>query len=172
MALVLLVYSWGCRFFGARAGFYAALVMCTSVGTFLFTRVMIPEAIYALEFTAIFYLFLRAWTGSLDVRIALWAVPALIGVAALTRAAIGPLFPTAIIGLFLLATGGWRQFFSRGASPFVIGVLVLVAVALPWHLVAGLRTPEFFWFYFVNEQFRRALGTRYPADYAAVPLGV
>src|SRR5262249_16768816 len=33
MALVLLVYSWGCRFFGARAGFYAALVMCTSVGT-------------------------------------------------------------------------------------------------------------------------------------------
>jgi len=39
----------------------------------------------------------------------------------------------------------------------------------PWHLVAGLRAPGFFWFYFVNEQIRRALGTRYPRDYAAVP---
>jgi 4-amino-4-deoxy-L-arabinose transferase-like glycosyltransferase len=85
--LVLLVYSFGYQFFGSRAGFYAGLVMCTSVGTFLFTRIMIP-AIYAFEFTAIFYLFLRAWTGTLDARIAWWAVPALIGVAALTRAAI------------------------------------------------------------------------------------
>jgi 4-amino-4-deoxy-L-arabinose transferase-like glycosyltransferase len=40
IGLVLLVYGFGCRFFGQRAGFYAGLVMCTSVGTFLFTRVM------------------------------------------------------------------------------------------------------------------------------------
>jgi 4-amino-4-deoxy-L-arabinose transferase-like glycosyltransferase len=170
--LVFLVYSFGSRFFGRRAGFYAGLVMCTSVGTFLFTRIMIPEAIYALEFTAIFYLFLRAWTGTLEARIAAWAVPALIGIAALTRAAIGPLFPLAVIFLFIWATDGWRRLFSRGVSPFVLGALVLAVVAVPWHLVAGLRAPGFFWFYFVNEQIRRALGTRYPMDYAAVPLGV
>src|SRR4029453_11015333 len=29
--LVFLVYSFGSRFFGRRAGFYAALVMCTSL---------------------------------------------------------------------------------------------------------------------------------------------
>ena len=170
--LVLLVYSFGSRFFGNRAGFYAGLVMCTSVGTFLFTRIMIPEAIYALEFTAIFYLFLRAWTGTLDPRLAAWAVPALVGVAALTRAAIGPFFPLAIIFLFISLSGGWRRLFSRGVSPFLVGALVLAVVAVPWHLVAGLRAPGFFWFYFVNEQFRRALGTRYPMDYAAVPLAI
>ena len=170
--LVLLVYSFGSRFFGRRAGFYAGLVMCTGVGTFLFTRVMIPEAIYALEFTAIFYVFLRAWTGTLDPRLAAWIIPALIGLAALTRAAIGPFFPLAIIALFIWITDGWRRLFSRGISPFVIGALVLAIVAVPWHLVAGLRAPGFFWFYFVNEQIRRALGTRYPRDYAAVPLGI
>jgi 4-amino-4-deoxy-L-arabinose transferase-like glycosyltransferase len=170
VGLVLLVYSFGCRFFGNRAGFYAALVMCTSVGTFIFTRVMIPEAIYAFEFTAIFYLFLRAWTGTLDARIAAWAVPALIGVAALTRAGIGLLFPLTIIFLFIAAVNGWQRLFSRGVSPFVIGGLVFAVVAVPWHLVAGLRAPGFFWFYFINEQFRRALGTRIPMDYAAVPL--
>jgi len=171
-ALTLLVYSFGRRFFGARAGFYAALVMCTSAGVFLYTRIMIPEAIYALEFTAIFYLFLRAWTGSLDARLAVWAVPALIGIAALTRAAIGPLFPLAIMFLFVWVTNGWARVFSRGIAPFVIGALALAIIAVPWHIVAGLRAPGFFWFYFVNEQMNRALGTRIPRDYAAVPLGV
>jgi len=172
VALVLLVYSFGCRYFGERAGFYAGLVMGTSVGTFLFTRIMIPEAIYALEFTAIFYVFLRTWTGTLDARIAAGAIPALIGLAALTRAAIGPAFPLAIMGLFIAAVGGWRRLYSRGAWPFVMGALVLALVSVPWHLVAGARTPTFYWFYFVNEQFRRALGTRYPVDYTAVPLGI
>jgi 4-amino-4-deoxy-L-arabinose transferase-like glycosyltransferase len=172
VGLTLLVYGFGRQFFGARAGFYAALVMCTSAGVFLYTRIMIPEAIYALEFTAIFYLFLRAWTGSLDAHLATWTVPALIGVAALTRAAIGPLLPLAIIVVFVWATHNWARVFSCGIRPFVIGALVLMVIAVPWHIVAGLRAPGFFWFYFVNEQINRALGTRIPKDYAAVPLGV
>jgi 4-amino-4-deoxy-L-arabinose transferase-like glycosyltransferase len=171
VALTLLVYSFGSRFFGTRAGFYAALVMCTSVGVFLYTRIMIPEAIYTLEFTAIFYLFLRAWTGSLDARIAMWGVPALVGIAALTRAAIGPVFPLAIIFLFILATNGWQRLRSRGVWPFAVAVVVLGFVAVPWHVIAGQRAPGFYWFYFINEQLNRALGTRIPKDYAAVPLG-
>jgi hypothetical protein len=38
--------------------------------------------------------------------------------------------------------------------------------------VAGLRTPRFFWYYFINEHFLRAIGARYPQDYATVPLAV
>src|SRR5208282_4598807 len=64
--LVVMIYVFGRRFFGDRAGFYAGLVMCTSIGTYMFTRIMIPEAIYALEFTAAFYLFLLAWTGTIS----------------------------------------------------------------------------------------------------------
>lgn len=176
VGLVLVVYAFGRRFFGERAGFYAGLVMGTSIGTFIFTRFMIPEAIYALEFTAAFYLFLRAWTGTLAPRAGYLGCAALIGLATLTRAAIGPVFPPAILALFVLSTGGlrrgpdgrarWRQL------PLVSGALVVLAIAAPWHLLAGLRTPHFFWFYFVNEQILRALGRRYPVDYAAVPLGL
>src|SRR6202040_4168922 len=72
IGLALLVNEFGRRFFGVRAGFYSGLVVSTSAGFFLFTRIMIPEAIYALEFAAIFYLFLRGWTGSLNPRAAYW----------------------------------------------------------------------------------------------------
>src|SRR2546426_366459 len=109
VALLLMVYVLGRRFFGERAGFYAGLVMCTSLGTFVFTRTMIPEAIYALEFTAAFYLFLRAWQGTLAARIGYWGAAALVALATLTRGLVGVIFPVAVIGLFLLAIGGWRR---------------------------------------------------------------
>ncbi len=57
IGLGLLVNEFARRFFGVRAGLYSALAVLTGVGFFLFTRIMIPEGVYALEFTAVFYYF-------------------------------------------------------------------------------------------------------------------
>ena len=174
VALMLLLYEFGRRFFGERAGFYAGLVMGTCAGAFLFTRIMIPEALYALEFTAAFYLFLRTWTGSLPLRLGYWGSAAIVGLATLTRSGIGGLFPGLILGAFVLAAGAWRggsEARQRLAEiPLWSSAMIALAVALPWHIVASVRAQGFLWFYFVNEQVLRALGRRYPADYTAVPL--
>lgn len=167
VGLVMMVYAFGRYWFGERAGFYAGLVICTAPGTFLFTRIMIPEAIYALEFTALFYLFLRAWTGTISPRAGYWGAAALLGLAALTRSLVGFVFPLAILFLFIVAAGQWKRWREL---PLISSALIFLAVAVPWHLIAGLRTPRFFWFYFMNEQVLRALGMRYPHDYEAVPL--
>jgi len=171
--LVAMVFVFGRRYFGDRAAFYAGLVMCTSIGTYMFTRIMIPEAIYALEFTAAFYLFLRAWMGEISLRAGFWSAAALSGLAVLTRSLIGVVFPVAIFTLFVLLTGQrhrWRD------MPVFSSLLIFLAIATPWHILAGIRAsrpngPGFFWYYFVNEQVLRALGERYPHDYSAVPLG-
>lgn len=167
VALVLLLYEFGRRFFDPKTGFYAALVGATSVGTFIFTRIMIPEAIYALLFTASFYLFLRAWTGSLDQRTGYWCASALIGLAVLTRGLVGLVFPAGVIIVFVLLTGGWKRW--RELRLISCAAIVL-AIALPWHILAELRSPGFLWSFIVNEHFNRALGTRWPPDYDAVPL--
>lgn len=167
IALVLLLYEFGRRFFTANAGFYAALVAASSVGMFIFTRIMIPEAIYALLFTAAFYLFLRAWTRSLDQRTGYWGAAAMIGLAVLTRGLVGLVFPAGVIGLFVLLTGGWRRWRELR---LLSCALIVLAVALPWHILAEIRSPGFLWSFIVNEHFNRALGTRWPPDYDAVPL--
>ena len=171
VGLVLMVYFFARRWFGERAGFYAGLVMCASPGVFLFTRIMIPEAIYALFFTATFYLFLRAWQGTISPRKGYWGAAALIALAVLTRSLIGFVFPVGIIFCFLLATDGLKQW---RRLPLISSAIVFLLLALPWHIAAlfsgrGLFG-GFFWFYFINEQIFRALGWRYPADYEAVPL--
>jgi 4-amino-4-deoxy-L-arabinose transferase-like glycosyltransferase len=167
IGLVLLVNEFARRFFGTRAGLYSGLAVCTGVGFFLFTRIMIPEAIYALEFTAIFYLFLRGWTGSLPRPTAYWSAAALTALALLTRGLIGVIFPVAIIALFIAATRSWNRW--RELRPFS-GALIFLAIAAPWHILAGLRADTFFWSYFINEHFKRAVGTRFPPDYKAIPL--
>jgi 4-amino-4-deoxy-L-arabinose transferase-like glycosyltransferase len=167
IGLVLLASEFARRYFGPRAGLYSGLVVCTSAGFFLFTRIMIPEAICALEFTAIFYLFMRGWTHSLDTRAAYWGAAAIIALAMLTRGLIGVIFPVAILALFLTATRSWNRW--RELRLFSSTAIFLVTAA-PWHILVSLRANTFFWSYFINEHFKRALGTRFPPDYEAVPL--
>jgi len=169
VALVLMVFEFGRRFFNLRVGLYAAVIVATSPGIFIFTRTVNPEAICALEFTAAFYLFLRAWTGSLDPRIGYWGTAALCGVAVLTRGLVGIIFPFGAILGFITLTRGWRRWRElRPAS----SLLIFLAIAAPWHIVAEMRAPGFLWAYFINDHLKRALGTRWPPDYAAVPLGL
>ncbi len=167
VGLVLMVYWFGRTFFSERAGFYSGLVICTSVGTFLFTRIMVPEAIFALEMTAFFYLFLRAWNGQLSPRIGYWCASAVMALAVLTLGLIGVIFPLGILFFFIVLTRSWKRW--RELRLFSSALIFLV-IALPWHLLAEHRSPGFFWSYFINEHFKRALGTRYPPDYEAVPL--
>ncbi len=78
--------------------------------------------------------------------------------------------------LFLWLTNGFRQW--RKLRPFS-GLLLFLAIAAPWHVLAGMRNPGgaaggmnghgFWWFYFVNEHFLRFVGRRIPADYNKLP---
>ena len=169
VGMVLLTFEFGRRFFGQRAGLYASLAVATSAGIFIFTRNMIPEAIYALAFEGIFYLFLRSWTGSLDSRLGYRGAAALCGISVLTRAVIGLLFPAAAIIAFITLTRGWRRWRELR---LLSSAAVFLAIAAPWHILAGLRSPGFFWAYFINEHINRALGTRLPHDYGAIPLWI
>lgn len=169
VALVLMVFEFGRKFFSTRAGLYAALIIATSPGTYIFTRTVNPEAICALELSAAFYLFLRSWTGSLDPRIGYWGAAGLCAAAVLTRGLIGLLFPLGVIIAFLSITRSWRRW--RELRP-VSSLLIFLAIAVPWHIVVEMRAPGFFWEYFINDHFKRALGTRWPPDYSAVPLGL
>jgi hypothetical protein len=110
---------------------------------------------------------LRGWTGTLEPRIAYWGAAALTALAMLTRGLVGVIFPVAIVGLFILATHGWGRW--RELRPFSSS-LIFLAIAAPWHVLASLRAHTFFWSYFINEHFKRAVGTRYPPDYDAVPF--
>jgi 4-amino-4-deoxy-L-arabinose transferase-like glycosyltransferase len=100
---------------------------------------------------------------------AMWTALAL---AVLTKGLVAIIFILATTLLFLIWT---RQLHAwRTLRPFT-GTLLFLAIAAPWHILAGLRNTGganghgFFWFYFINEHVLRFLGRRIPRDYNKLP---
>jgi dolichyl-phosphate-mannose-protein mannosyltransferase len=183
--LCWLVFRIGKWAFSERAGMYAGVAIASCVGLFLFTRIQIPDVTVTATIALAMWSFLRA-LDSQERRPALWAalMAAAIGTGLLLKGLIAALFPVAGALVYLAVTG---QLLSRKSwarlRPFS-GLLIALAIAAPWHILATLRNPPyfdftlhsgpgeyrgFFWFYFFNEHLLRFLNLRYPRDYNTVP---
>jgi 4-amino-4-deoxy-L-arabinose transferase-like glycosyltransferase len=171
LLLGVLAFCWGRRAFGERTGIYAGLFVFTCAGVYLFTRVLIPDVLLSLLIAAALYFFLTA----LQPDAAPWrwyTGYAMMALGVLTKGLIALVFPCGAAFFFLLVTGEWRRWRE---FRLISGLVLFLAIAVPWHILAGLRNPGtaehhgFFWFYFVNEHFLRFLGKRYPQDYSKLP---
>ncbi len=199
LLLAMLAYRWGAHAFSQRAALYAGVMVLTSAGVFLFTRIFIPEVWLSLFLGVSLYCLLRALSVEPLARSSSATAPqalpppddpeiprsfpkhrylhpytmwAALALAVLTKGLVALVFFFGAAGLFLLATGEWRRW--RDLRP-ATGTLLLLAIAAPWHVLAGLRNTGganghgFFWFYFINEHVLRFLGRRIPRDYNKLP---
>jgi hypothetical protein len=171
--------------FGDEAGLYSGLALSTCVGLYLFTRILIPDAIVTLTMTTAIWAWLRLLEPDCD-RPQRWSLLLGLSFAAglLLKGLIAIVFPIGAAFVYMAIT---RQLLSLAAwkklrLPLALAVTVIVAA--PWHILATLRNPPyfdftmhsgpgeyrgFFWFYFFNEHILRFLDLRYPRDYNTVP---
>ncbi len=171
--------------FEERAALYAGLALATCVGLFLFTRILIPDALLTGTITLAIWAWLRLlepdtehprrWSALLGLSL---------GLGLLLKGLIAVVFPVTAALIYMAIT---RQLFSGSVwRRMHVGFILIVAllIALPWHVLAAIRNPPyfalalhsgpgeyhgFFWFYFFNEHLLRFLGRRYPRDYNTVP---
>jgi 4-amino-4-deoxy-L-arabinose transferase-like glycosyltransferase len=170
LALALLGWRWSGRAFGETAGWLTAMFTLTAAGVFLFTRVFLPDALLSLFLALALYGMVRATVrDSARYAYLMWGA---LACAVLSKGLVALVFVLGTATLLLTVTREWR---SVGKLRPMSGVLVLLAIAAPWHVLAGLRNPGgagghgFFWFYFVNEHVLRFLGRREPRDYNKLP---
>jgi 4-amino-4-deoxy-L-arabinose transferase-like glycosyltransferase len=183
--LCWVTYRFGRWAFDEEAGLYAGIALATSAGLFLFTRILIPDAMLTLSITGAIW----AWLSLLEPEEHLplrWSVMlgACLGTGLLLKGLIAVVFPV-LAGIAYMALTqqlfsikSWRRLTLGTASA------VALAIAVPWHVLAVLRNPPyfafsmhsapgeyhgFFWFYFINEHLLRFLNLRYPRDYNTVP---
>jgi 4-amino-4-deoxy-L-arabinose transferase-like glycosyltransferase len=180
LGLAWLSWLWARRAWGDRAGLYAGLAVLTSVGPFLFTRFIIPEAELSLFLLIALYALITGLELDRPNRF-YWAYAG-VALATLTKGLIAPVFFLGAAIPYLLLTGQWRRW--RMLKPLT-GTLLFLLIAAPWHILCGLHNPDqghpignhptignvhgFFYFYFVNEHFLRFFGQRYPHDYNKMP---
>jgi 4-amino-4-deoxy-L-arabinose transferase-like glycosyltransferase len=171
--------------FSPRAGLWAGLALATSVGLFLFTRILIPDVMLTATVALALWALLRVLEED-EPHPRLWAaiLAASLGLGLIIKGLIAVVAPCGAALTYLLVTGQllkgrtWQRI-----RPFS-GALILLLIAAPWHVLATLRNPPyldltmssgpgnyrgFFWFYFINEHVLRFLNLRFPRDYNTVP---
>ncbi len=190
MALVSVLLCWltariGAWAFSELAGLCAGLVLSTCIGLFLFTRILIPDVILTFTIALSMWAFLRALDDD-EARPRLWAgvMAAGIGTGLLLKGLIAAVFPIAAALLYLAFSNQLKSRRTWERLHLLSGILIALAIAAPWHVLATLRNPPyfywsmksapgeyhgFFWFYFMNEHVLRFLNLRYPRDYDTVP---
>jgi len=143
----------------ARAGLYTVLILLSSFGIFLFTRLTLPDAGVCLWLTLALYAFWRTEElgspqtrvphvphlghGS-DHRLRLWCGIFAVGCAlnVLTKGLIGVVFPLAIVFIYLLLTRGFRNTLHRLRELHPLATFeAFLLIAAPWHILAGLANP-------------------------------
>ncbi len=192
LALLLAIYALGLRLFAAvspaahpdRGALYSALALATCIGPYLYTRFYIPDIVVALWMTLAVHTFLIALERIVERRSALLPCIAFAAVTALnllTKGFIGVVFPFAFVLIYLALNRQLKLLFQ---FHLVKSLLVFVAIAAPWHILATLRNPPialpaglglpahggWAWFYLYNEHIARFLSRRIPHDYGQVPI--
>ena len=170
---VCMVFFTGRRLFGPAAGWYAALVLGSSLLWVLIGHINTLDMGVSFFLAAAVCAFVLAQHDSAGARarerwmLAAWAALAL---AVLSKGLIGLALPGAALILYILVERDWRL---AGRLHLATGIVLLLALTLPWFIAVSRANPEFFRFFFIHEHFERFLTKqhgRYQPPYYFIPV--
>ncbi len=152
----LATYLFGRRFYSRETGIAASLVLSSSLLYYAHSRILILDMPVSVFLTVtLFSFFAAVFEKNKTLKRFLMAGFFTFSAAALlTKGLLGIALPGSIILI-------WALIYRKGKALKLAfnpwGILWFLALALPWHILAALRNPEFFDFYIVHEQILRFL---------------
>ncbi|MDR3155906.1 MAG: glycosyltransferase family 39 protein [Holosporaceae bacterium] len=159
----LVLFGIGIARYSKSTGLMAAGILATTLLYYAHSRLIILDlalSVFMCGSLWCFYLafvkpptkFDNATSSSAVSKSLIVAMYALAALACLTKGLIGAALPGMVALLWIILTNGWhrlRQLF------YVPGLLVFLAIFLPWHLLIMQHNNDFFDFYFIFEHFTR-----------------
>jgi 4-amino-4-deoxy-L-arabinose transferase-like glycosyltransferase len=151
-ACVLLVYAMGVTFRDEKTGLYSAGILSTFLYIFFLGHMSIMDMPLTFFVSLAIWSGYRYFAGTNYPKKWLYLFYLSCAMAFLSKGLIGVVFPPAIIVLWLLVCKRWREVI-RLLSP--VGILLFLAIAGPWVMLAQHANNEFLWFFFIREHFLR-----------------
>src|SRR5271170_1600504 len=150
LAVVLLcwtTYRFGRWAFGETAGLYAGIALSTSVGLFLFTRILIPDATLTLTITGAIWACLRLLEPDTESWMP-WSIllGICLGAGLLLKGLIAAVFPVTAALVYMAVTRSLFSWTAWRRLHLGLAIAVALAIAFPWYAMATLRNPPYFVF--------------------------
>ena len=163
----LATYATARKIFDRPTGLYASIILASSLLYFSLARVVTLDMTVSIWLTLSLYSFILGLYYHKKYYYGLYVFA---GLAVLTKGLIGIIFPGSIIFLWFLLTKSWSVLRE---CKLISGSILFLMIALPWHILVQLNNPEFFHFYFIEQQFNRYLtleAHRYQPDWFYLPI--
>lgn len=161
------------RVFGARQGFYAALILVSAFWWAALGHINTLDMGLSGMMTISLAAMVIAQRDQADAKerrnwmLVCWAAMAL---AVLSKGLIGLVLPGAVLVLYTFIARDWKIWTRLHLGK---GLLLFFAISAPWFILVGERNPEFYHFFFIHEHFQRFLTKiheRYGPWYYFIPL--
>lgn len=158
LAGCMAVYVLARRLYAPRAGLCAALVLALAPLYNFMGGTLTLDMPLAAWITAAMAAFLIGVREAPGVRRRLWLYGfyAAVACAVLTKGLVGMVIPAMVIGAWVAVVGAWRLLREIHLPT---GLLILLGIAAPWHILVAQANPEFFRFYVIHEHIERYLTT-------------
>lgn len=148
------IYLFGRRFYNEYIGMTACLILATSPLYYAVSRIIILDMPVTTLTTLSLFAFLMTIHTSPGLYRRLWAwgfyIMCALGV--LTKGLMVLAISGPVILIWSLATGRWKDLWPAYLPS---GFIIFLLIAAPWHILASINNPEFFYKYFVVEHFLR-----------------
>lgn len=169
---ILAAYCATRRIYGRGAGFWAAIVLGTSLLYLALGELLILDMAVSVLMSATLYCFIlgvREPPGAAR-RWLFYGLYASAALATLTKGLMGFLVTGAVMLLWLAVFNQWRRLRPLHLPS---GIVLFLAIAAPWHLLVSSRNPGWAHFYFVYEHWERFTSAghgRYQPFWFFVPI--
>ncbi|HEX14263.1 MAG: hypothetical protein C0173_10030 [Desulfurella sp.] len=149
---IFLNYKFAKKIINQKTAFWSSLILASSMYYFIIGRLNLIDT------TNAFFITMSTYSGYLYLKtnkkyfVYLMYIGMALGF--LSKALIGIIFPFAILFLWSIFAKQFKSFF-RLISP--IGIILLLALCLPWIYMAGQQVSDFYYYFFLKQEFLRYL---------------
>jgi 4-amino-4-deoxy-L-arabinose transferase-like glycosyltransferase len=152
----IMVYLGGSTLYNRKTGWIAASLLFTSLLFYAMAHFITLDMTLCGLITGCLFSMIISLNKPSPLAARLWCYASYIfaALALLTKGLVGILLPGSIFILWIMATQQWS---ALKRIHLFTGLVIFFAIALPWHILAQQRVPEFFDFYIIGQHFKRYL---------------
>jgi 4-amino-4-deoxy-L-arabinose transferase-like glycosyltransferase len=158
----LLLVAWaGRRLYGELAGLHAALILGSGTLFYLLAHINTLDMGLTFYLTAamLSFVFAQRDTASASIRrYCMWLTWLMLGLATLQKGLVAVALPGFALVLYTLVQRDWRLWLRL---QLLAGLVLVLAVNLPWWLLMAKRNAGFVDFFFVHEHYTRFVTTEH-----------
>ncbi len=152
----LSVFYVGAKCYSQNVGVMSAGILATSLIYYCHSRIIILDLVLSVllcgSLWAFFLAFVKKNQSKIPKNYLIITMYVLSALACLTKGLIGAVLPGFVAFLWMLFTNNWKKLKE---ILYIPGILVFLAIFLPWHILSAQRNHDFLYYYFVVEHFLR-----------------